>query len=48
MSSPEIPLNSVAGQHAELPAALECYLSSILEIAETIEAISPEIGVAFT
>ncbi len=44
MSSPEIPLNSVAGQHAKLPSALECYLSSILEIAEAIEAISPEIG----
>jgi diguanylate cyclase (GGDEF)-like protein len=29
-----------------MPAALECYLSSILEIAETIEAISPEIGPA--
>ncbi len=45
MSSPEIPLNSVAGQHAKLPSALECYLSSILEIADAIEAISPEIGV---
>ncbi len=52
MGSPEIPLNSVAGQQAETPgveppAALECYLASILEIAETIEAISPEIGPAY-
>jgi diguanylate cyclase (GGDEF)-like protein len=47
MGSPEIPLNSVARQHAEMPAALECYLSSILEIAETIEAISPEIAASF-
>jgi diguanylate cyclase (GGDEF)-like protein len=46
MDSSEIPLNSVAGQRAAMPAALECYLSSILEIAETIEAISPEIGPA--
>src|SRR5271163_879551 len=46
MGSPEIPLNSVAGQHAAMHAALECYLSSILEIAETIEAISPDIGAA--
>lgn len=30
-----------------MTAALQCYLSSILEIAETIEAISPEIGPAF-
>ena len=27
-----------------MTAALECYLYSILEIAETIEAISPEIA----
>ena len=47
MGSPEIPLNSAAEQHAELPAALECYLSAILEIAETIEAISPEIAASF-
>jgi diguanylate cyclase (GGDEF)-like protein len=49
MSSPEIPLNSVAQQpaemaHADLPAALECYLSAIAEIAETMEAISPDIA----
>jgi len=56
MGSPEVPLNSVARhqakmpqaemQHAEPTAAVECYLSSILEIAETVEAISPEIGPA--
>ncbi len=44
MDLPEIPPNSVSGQHAETPAALECYLASILDVAETIEAISPEIG----
>jgi diguanylate cyclase (GGDEF)-like protein len=44
---PELPLNSVAGQHADMPAALECYLSSILEIAKTIEAIAPEIACSF-
>jgi diguanylate cyclase (GGDEF)-like protein len=47
MGSPEIPLNSVAGQHADMPAALECYRSSILEIAKTIEAIAPEIAPTF-
>jgi diguanylate cyclase (GGDEF)-like protein len=47
MNSPEIPLNSVAGQHADMPAALECYLCSILEIAKTIEAIAPEIASPF-
>jgi diguanylate cyclase (GGDEF)-like protein len=47
MGSPEIPLNSVAGQHADMPAALECYRSSILEIAKTIEAIAPEIAPSF-
>jgi diguanylate cyclase (GGDEF)-like protein len=47
MNSPEIPLNSVAGQHADMPAALECYLSSILEIGRTIEAIAPEIASSF-
>ncbi len=47
MNSPEIPLNSVAGQHADMPAALECYRSSILEIARTIEAIAPEIALSF-
>ena len=41
--SPEIP-RIPPRQHADMPAALECYLYSILEIAETIEAISPEIG----
>jgi diguanylate cyclase (GGDEF)-like protein len=46
MGSPELPLNSVAGQHAEMPAALVAYLSSILEIADTLEAISPELGAA--
>jgi diguanylate cyclase (GGDEF)-like protein len=30
--------------HTEMTAALECYLSSIVEIAETLEAISPEIA----
>ena len=30
-----------------MTAELQCYLSSILEVAETIEAISPEIGPAF-
>jgi diguanylate cyclase len=44
MGSPEIPPNSVAGQHAEMSAGLECYLAAVLDIAETIEAISPEIG----
>jgi diguanylate cyclase (GGDEF)-like protein len=48
MDSPEIPPNSVAGQHAATPAALECYLASILEIVETIEAISPEIGASYS
>src|ERR1700727_2715205 len=47
MNSPEIPLNSVAGQHVDMPAALACYLSSILEIARTIEAIAPEIASSF-
>ena len=47
MESPEIPQNSVVRQHVVMPAALECYLSSILEIAETIEAISPEIASSF-
>jgi hypothetical protein len=52
MGAPETSPNSVARQQAkvprvELPAALECYLSSILEIAETIEAISPEVGPAY-
>jgi diguanylate cyclase (GGDEF)-like protein len=46
MGSPEIPLNSAAGQHADLPTALECYLASIFEIAETVEAISLDIGPA--
>jgi diguanylate cyclase (GGDEF)-like protein len=46
MDSPEIPLNSVAGQHPDAPA-LECYLFSILEIAEVIQAISPEIASSF-
>ncbi len=30
-----------------MTAALECYLNSILEISETIEAISPELGCIF-
>jgi diguanylate cyclase (GGDEF)-like protein len=47
MGSPEIPMNSVAGQHADRPAALECYLSSIQEIADAIEAIAPEIASSF-
>lgn len=47
MGSPEIPPNSVAGQHADMPAALECYLSSIMEIAQIIEAIAPEIASSF-
>jgi diguanylate cyclase (GGDEF)-like protein len=47
MNSPEIPLNSAAGQHADMPAALECYRSSILEIARTIEAIAPELASSF-
>ena len=47
MGSPGIPLNSVARHNAGMPAALDYYLSSILEIAETIEAISPEIGPAY-
>ena len=47
MGSPEIPLNSVSSQRAELAAAVECYLSSIEEITEAIEAISPEIGPSY-
>jgi len=52
MGAPETSPNSVGRQQAkvprvELPAALDCYLSSILEIAETIEAISPEVGPAY-
>lgn len=52
MGSPEIPPNSVAMQHAEMPhadmpAALKCYLSSILEVAEALEAISPEISATY-
>jgi diguanylate cyclase (GGDEF)-like protein len=47
MNSPELPLNSVAGQHVDMPAALECYRASILEIARTIEAIAPEIASSF-
>jgi diguanylate cyclase (GGDEF)-like protein len=47
MGSPEIPLNSVSSRHAEPATAVECYLSSILEIAEAIEAISPEIGLSY-
>jgi diguanylate cyclase (GGDEF)-like protein len=46
MGSPEIPLNSDVGRHGEVTAALECYLSSILEIAETVEAIAPELAAA--
>jgi diguanylate cyclase (GGDEF)-like protein len=38
MGSPEIPLNAYRS------AALECYLSAIAEIADTIEAISPDIA----
>jgi diguanylate cyclase (GGDEF)-like protein len=34
-------------RHIEMSTALECYLYSILEIAEAIEAISPEIGPTF-
>jgi diguanylate cyclase (GGDEF)-like protein len=47
MGTPEIPPNSVVGQHADQPAALECYLSAIAEIAETMEAVSPEIAASF-
>jgi len=47
MGTPEIPPNSVVGQLADRPAALECYLSAILEIAETMEAVSPEMAVSF-
>jgi diguanylate cyclase (GGDEF)-like protein len=52
MGSPEIPLNSAANKQAEAPhtgppVALECYLSSISKIIETIEAISPEIAASF-
>jgi diguanylate cyclase (GGDEF)-like protein len=44
MDSQEMPLNSHAAQRSGPPAALECYLYSILQIAETIEATSPEIA----
>jgi diguanylate cyclase (GGDEF)-like protein len=44
MDSPEIPSNSAAGEPSVLSAVLECYLSSIIEIADTLDAISPEIG----
>ena len=47
MCSPQVSRNPVAGQYARTAAALECYLSSILYIAETLEAISPEIGAAY-
>ena len=47
MGSPEIPLNSAARQHVDMPAALECYLSSIEEISETLEAISPDLASPF-
>jgi diguanylate cyclase (GGDEF)-like protein len=47
MGWPEIPLNSAAGQRADGPAALQCYLAAIAEVGETIEAISPEIAASF-
>lgn len=34
-------------QYIEMNPALECYLSAILEIAETIEAIAPDIATSF-
>jgi diguanylate cyclase (GGDEF)-like protein len=40
MSSPETPPNAT-------PAAVECYLSAILDVAEAIEAISPEISAPY-
>ncbi len=42
MSSPENPSNSDA-----TTAAVDCYLSAILDIAEAIDAISPEISPAY-
>ncbi len=40
MSSPETSPNAT-------PAAVECYLSAILDVAEAIEAISPEISAPY-
>src|ERR1700677_2254915 len=42
MSSPENHSNSAA-----TTTAVECYLSAILDIAEAIDAISPEISPAY-
>ncbi len=40
MSSPETPTNATS-------AAVECYLSAILDIAEAIDTISPEISAPY-
>lgn len=47
MGSPEVSPNSISRLHPRMPSALECYLSSILYIAEIVEAISPEMGAAY-
>jgi diguanylate cyclase (GGDEF)-like protein len=47
MSLPEFLPNPVAREDAVPPAALDCYLAAIVEIAETMEAVAPEISASF-
>lgn len=46
MSSLERPLQTEADRDAFLQAALDCYLASILDIAETVAALGTEFGSA--
>jgi diguanylate cyclase (GGDEF)-like protein len=49
MSSPETPQNPAVTRPNELAAsqAVDCYLSAILDVAEAIDAIAPEISASY-
>lgn len=44
MTPPDARAVSDAGRETPLPAALDCYLASILEIADLIAAVFPDLG----